>query len=107
MYGGYASSMSIDPGALEGKMKNEKLEILQDMVTGIFGFSGLDSGEAGFYVYFNVASISLLREVMEHPEKYSEPVIYRIHGQYVDFRHLSKDIQKDIIARIDPESNRI
>jgi pyruvate-formate lyase len=44
---------------------------------------------------------------MKHPEKYSEPVIYRIHGQYIDFRHLSRDIQKDIIARLDPESNKI
>jgi pyruvate-formate lyase len=107
MYGGYASSLSIDPGALEGKLIDEKLEILRDIINGIFGFSGLEADNGGFYAYFNVASISLLRDVMKHPEKYSEPVIYRIHGQYIDFRHLSRDIQKDIIARLDPESNRI
>ncbi|GAI50822.1 unnamed protein product [marine sediment metagenome] len=91
---------------LEGKTEPDKLDILRSIIDGVFGFSGTD-GEAGFYVYFNVTSVSVLRDVMEHPERYPEPVIYRIHGQYIDFRCLSKDIQEDIVARLDPSSTRI
>jgi len=44
-------------------------------------------------------------DVVNNPDKYPDPVIVRIHGQYGDARHLSPDIiSGDIIPRLDPMS---
>jgi len=47
----------------------------------------------------------VLLDVAKHPKRYSNPVILRIHGQYVDARYLSPDILlNDVIPKLDPMS---
>jgi formate C-acetyltransferase len=103
--GGSAAAMSINPQGIKGLNLKEKAQYLKDIISAIFDYSPAVEGKGLGYVYFNVFSFEQLLDVAEHPEKYSYPVIVRIHGQYGDARKLSPDIlKKDIIPRLDPGS---
>ena len=105
MVGGSAVAMSITPRSVAGMSLDEKAQYLKDVVSAVFGYSPEAEGAGLGYVYFNVFSPEDLLDVAEHPEKYPNPVIVRIHGQYGDARNLSPDILKnDIIPRLDPGS---
>jgi len=57
------------------------------------------------YVNFMSGLTKVLLDVAKHPKRYSNPVILRIHGQYVDARYLSPDILlNDVIPKLDPMS---
>jgi len=105
MSGGSAVALSINPDPLKDSPVEEKADYLRRVTAAVFGYN--EPGSPGLmYAYFNVYSVEKLRDVMEHPEKYSEPVLVRIHGQYGDARHLSPDILSgDILPRLDPLSN--
>lgn len=103
MTGGSASGMSVNPEPLKNKSLDERADYLRKIIFALFGYN--NGGHGMMYVYFNVFSTDSLRDVLEHPEKYPNPVLVRIHGQYGDARHLSPDILRDdIIPRLDPMS---
>lgn len=104
MSGGSAAALSINPDAVRNRTPDEKAKHLKNIISAVFGYN--EPGSPGMmYAYFNVFSPEKLFDVMEHPEKYPEPVLVRIHGQYGDARHLSPDILKgDVIPRLDPMS---
>ena len=105
MRGGSAAAMSINPRSVEGMSFDERAQYLKDITSAVFGYSEDAGGRGLGYVYFNVFSPEDLIDVAEHPEKYPNPVIVRIHGQYGDARNLSPDVLKnDIIPRLDPGS---
>ena len=66
-----------------------------------------NSGNAPFYIYFNIDSKVNLRNVLADPAKYAPDGIYimRIHGTFVNFLDLSPVIQQDIISRLDADDN--
>jgi formate C-acetyltransferase len=69
-------------------------------------FNELNTDVAPFYLYVNVTTPEILRKVLENPKKYAPSGIYimRIHGTFVNFLDLSKEIQEDIIKRLDLKS---
>jgi choline trimethylamine-lyase len=104
MSGGCAAGLSINPDTVKKMTLAEKARHLKTIISAAFGYNAPGS-PAMMYAYFNVFSPEKLLDVLEHPEKYPEPVLVRIHGQYGDARHLSPDILKgDIIPRLDPLS---
>jgi choline trimethylamine-lyase len=104
MSGGSAVALSINPDPLQKFASTEKANYLKDVINAVFGFNS-PGGPTLMYAYFNVFSPEKLLDVMKNPDKYSEPVLVRIHGQYGDARHLSPDIiAGDIIPRLDPLS---
>ncbi|MHB8279913.1 MAG: glycine radical domain-containing protein, partial [Candidatus Humimicrobiaceae bacterium] len=54
----------------------------------------------GHHIMFNVVDSKLLRKAQKNPEKYRDLVV-RVHGFSAYFVGLSKDIQEDIISRIE------
>jgi len=105
MTGGSAVAMSISPKSVKGMSLKEKAQYLKDIIFAIFNYNSKAEENGLGYVYFNVFSSEQLLDVAEHPEKYTYPVIVRIHGQYGDARKLSPDILKnDIIPRLDSGS---
>ena len=104
MSGGAASSMSINPDRIRKMPISEQAQYLKKVIDVIFDFNK-KNGNGPPYVYFNVYSPKELLDVAKHPERYLNPVILRIHGQYVDARHLSPDILlNDVIPKLDPMS---
>ncbi|MFH1905156.1 MAG: pyruvate formate lyase family protein [bacterium] len=104
MSGGAASSMSINPDRIRKMPISEQAQYLKKVIDVIFDFNK-KNGNGLPYVYFNVYSPKELLDVARHPERYPNPVILRIHGQYVDARHLSPDILlNDVIPKLDPMS---
>ena len=104
MSGGAASSMSINPDRIRKMSISEQAQYLKKVIDVIFDFNK-KNGNGIPYVYFNVYSPKELLDVAKHPKRYPNPVILRIHGQYVDARHLSPDILlNDVIPKLDPMS---
>ncbi len=104
MTGGSAVALSINPDPLKDKSIDDKTNYLREVIDAVFGFASPE-GRSLMYAYFNVFSPKKLIDVMTHPEKYPEPVLVRIHGQYGDARHLSPDILTgDVIPRLDSMS---
>ncbi len=109
MTGGYASHLGISPRQAQGADAARKGLWLRDQVIApLFRLTGQAGGKdlAPYYVYFNLADGTQLREVLKQPARYAPDGIYivRIHGTFVNFLDLSPSIQEDIIARLDPES---
>ncbi len=104
MTGGYASHIGLSPTGCEhlSTMEEKGLWVRDEVIAPLFAPA---TGEAAspYYVYLNVDSPRHLRKVLANPAKYAPGGIYimRIHGTFVNFLDLSKDIQEDIIARID------
>jgi len=104
MSGGCAVALSINPDPLQKMPPDEKTSYLKDVIAAVFGYN-TNAEPSMMYAYFNVFSPEKLMDVVNNPDKYPDPVIVRIHGQYGDARHLSPDIiSGDIIPRLDPMS---
>ncbi len=104
MSGGSAVALSINPDPLKDYSHEKKTQYLKEVITAVFGFNN-PAEPTLMYAYFNVFSPEKLMDVVKNPDKYPEPVMVRIHGQYGDARHLSPDIiAGDIIPRLDPMS---
>ena len=109
MNGGYASHFGIDPNHFGGKSFEEKgLEFRDKVIKPLF-FNPFSSKIAPFYLYVNVTTPEILRQVLADPQKYAPNGVYivRIHGTFVNFLNLSPDIQEDIIKRLDLKSTHI
>jgi formate C-acetyltransferase len=108
MNGGYASHFGIDPKYFPEKTFEEKGISFKTKVIFPLFFSKKDVINP-FYLYVNVNSPDMLKNVLANPKKYAPSGIYimRIHGTFVNFLDLSPAIQNDIILRLDLESTRI
>jgi formate C-acetyltransferase len=109
MNGGYASHFGIDPNHFSGQSFEEKgLEFREKIITPLF-FNRMNKKIAPFYLYVNVTTPEILRQVLANPEIYAPSGVYivRIHGTFVNFLNLSPDIQEDIIKRLDLKSTHI
>ena len=82
-----------------------KIGFYNNIIQPLF-FNALKDGVSPFYLYVNVTTPEILRKVLENPKKYAPSGIYimRIHGTFVNFLDLSKEIQEDIIKRLDLKS---
>jgi formate C-acetyltransferase len=83
-------SISFNPSNLNSKEKLEKLGALIKAY-----FSG-----GGHHIMFNIIKPETLRDAQRNPEKYSDLVV-RIHGYSAYFNSLTKEIQDDLIERIE------
>ncbi len=109
MSGGYASHFGIDPNHFSGKSYEDKgMEFREKIITPLF-FNRMNKNISPFYLYVNVTTPEILRQVLENPQKYAPSGVYivRIHGTFVNFLNLSPDIQEDIIKRLDLKSTHI
>ena len=104
MTGGYASHIGLSPKDTDGlkTMEDKGLWMRDEVISPLFGYT-TEAEVMPYYVYMNVDSPQHLRNVLAYPSKYAPNGIYimRIHGTFVNFLDLSRDIQEDIIARIE------
>lgn len=87
---GISYTFSITPGTL-GKTQEEKINNLVNMLDGYFT-------QTGHHINVNVFDRSLLKDAMEHPEKYPQLTI-RVSGYAVNFTKLTREQQLDVINR--------
>lgn len=60
-------------------------------------------GRGGWHVQFNVVDAATLRDAQEHPEKYLS-LIVRVAGYSAYFNDLAREVQNDIISRVEHTS---
>lgn len=109
MCGGYASHFGIDPKYFRSESFEDKgLDFKNKVIRPLF-FNPQNERVSPFYLYVNVTTPEILREVLKNPAKYAPNGVYimRIHGTFVNFLDLSPAIQQDIIKRLDPASAAI
>ena len=87
---GISYTFSITPGTL-GKTQEEKINNLVNMLDGYFT-------QTGHHINVNVFDRSLLKDAMEHPEKYPQLTI-RVSGYAVNFTKFTREQQLDVINR--------
>lgn len=87
---GISYTFSIVPKAL-GKDKNNRITNLTAMLDGYFH-------DQGQHININVFDREMLRDAMEHPEKYPQLTI-RVSGYAVNFNRLTREQQLDVINR--------
>ncbi|MEM6472820.1 MAG: formate C-acetyltransferase [Planctomycetota bacterium] len=92
---GISYTFSIVPRAL-GKDQSTRVQNMVDLLDGYFE-------EAGQHINVNVFDRELLIDAMDHPEKYPQLTI-RVSGYAVNFIKLTRDQQRDVIARTFHES---
>lgn len=63
---------------------------------------GVD-GRGANHVQINVVSAETLKDAQKHPEKYRDLII-RVAGYTAFFTEISRDLQDDLIARVEFES---
>ena len=83
-------SISFNPANLNS---TENLDKLGALIKAYFA-------GGGHHIMFNVIKPEVLREAQRNPEKYSDLVV-RIHGYSAYFNSLTKEIQDDLIERIE------
>ncbi len=106
MTGGYASHLGIDPKYFKSASYESKGIEFRDKIIAPLFFNAYQKGVSPFYLYVNVTTPEILRQVLADPKKYAPSGVYimRIHGTFVNFLDLSPAIQEDIIKRLDPKS---
>jgi formate C-acetyltransferase len=87
---GISFTFSIVPDSL-GKSKVEQVNNLRGLLYGYFT-------KGGHHMNVNVIHPEVLKEAMEHPEKYPDLTI-RVSGYAVHFIKLSREQQEEVIAR--------
>lgn len=87
---GISFTFSIVPESL-GKSDEEQVNNLRGLLEGYFV-------QGGHHMNVNVIHPEVLKEAMEHPEKYPDLTI-RVSGYAVHFIKLSREQQEEIIAR--------
>ena len=87
---GISYTFSIIPKAL-GKTDEERVNNLVGMLDGYFH-------DTGQHINVNVFDREMLKDAMEHPEKYPQLTI-RVSGYAVNFVRLTKEQQLDVINR--------
>ena len=87
---GISYTFSITPKAL-GKSEDDRINNLVSMLDGLFM-------QEGHHVNVNVFDRELLKDAMEHPEKYPQLTI-RVSGYAVNFTKLNREQQLDVINR--------
>ena len=87
---GISFTFSITPNTL-GKSDDEKINNLTNMLDGFFM-------QTGHHINVNVFNRELLRDAMDHPEKYPQLTI-RVSGYAVNFTKLTREQQLDVINR--------
>ena len=87
---GISFTFSITPNTL-GKDEDTKVNNLVNMLDGFFM-------QTGHHINVNVFDRALLKDAMEHPEKYPQLTI-RVSGYAVNFIKLTKEQQLDVINR--------
>ncbi len=87
---GISYTFSITPNTL-GKSEDERITNLVNMLDGYFK-------QTGHHINVNVFDRSLLKDAMEHPEKYPQLTI-RVSGYAVNFTKLTREQQLDVINR--------
>ncbi len=104
MTGGCASHIGLSPASFSDREDPEEKGLaMRDRIIRPLFSAGPRSGEAPYYVYFNIDSAKHLRKILSDPAKYVPSGIYimRIHGTFVNFLDLSPAIQEDIIRRLE------
>ena len=87
---GISFTFSITPNTL-GKDEDTKVNNLVNMLDGFFM-------QTGHHINVNVFDRALLKDAMEHPEKYPTLTI-RVSGYAVNFNRLSREQQEEVIRR--------
>ena len=87
---GVSNTFSITPEAL-GKEREERKDTLVNLLNGYFN-------RGAHHLNVNVLNRSLLEDAYENPEKYPSLTV-RVSGYAVRFNALSKNHQKEVIAR--------
>ena len=87
---GISYTFSITPNTL-GKTENDRISNLVNMLDGYFA-------QTGHHINVNVFDRNLLRDAMDHPEKYPQLTI-RVSGYAVNFTKLTREQQLDVINR--------
>jgi len=87
---GISFTFSITPNTL-GKDEDTKVNNLVNMLDGFFM-------QTGHHININVFDRALLKDAMEHPEKYPQLTI-RVSGYAVNFTKLTREQQLDVINR--------
>ncbi len=87
---GISFTFSITPNTL-GKDEDTKVNNLVNMLDGFFM-------QTGHHINVNVFDRALLKDAMEHPEKYPQLTI-RVSGYAVNFTKLTREQQLDVINR--------
>ena len=87
---GISYTFSITPETL-GKTDDEKVTNLVNMLDGYFA-------QTGHHINVNVFDRNLLKDAMDHPEKYPQLTI-RVSGYAVKFTSLTREQQLDVINR--------
>ena len=87
---GKTITFTITPNTL-GKDEDTKVNNLVNMLDGFFM-------QTGHHINVNVFDRALLKDAMEHPEKYPQLTI-RVSGYAVNFTKLTREQQLDVINR--------
>lgn len=87
---GISCTFSITPNTI-GKGSDARIDNLVSLLDGYFT-------QAGHHLNVNVLNQEILREAMDHPEKYPQLTI-RVSGYAVNFHKLNREQQEEVLAR--------
>ncbi len=87
---GISNTFSIVPSAIGSDDKTQRSNLIQ-LMDGYFS-------DGGYHLNVNVLQKDILKDAMQHPEKYPQLTI-RVSGYAVNFIKLTREQQEDVISR--------